>query len=142
MKRPLETKGKYTIRPTSRQRKSAKALSDSIRLGKHMTKREVVLAGDYSETVADSPALVTESKGFLKALDDLGLTDEFIVSSLVEDIRLKPQRRAFELSIAAKIRGLDRRADNAGNSNMSIQNAVIYITPPSNGPVKPQLDHK
>lgn len=119
----------YTIRPTSRQRKSAKALSDSIRSGKHITKKSVVLAGDYSATMAKSPALVTESKGFLHALAELGLTKELVVNALREDIEAKPQRRAFELSIAGKWLGLEQKGEVV-SSTTNIQNAVIMIQSP------------
>lgn len=86
----------------------------------------------YSDVQSLKPQAITQSQGFLKALDELGLTDEFIVSSLVSDIRAKPERRAFELSIAAKIRGMEKRADvnNGQGLSMAINNAIIVVQLP------------
>lgn len=47
-----------------------------------------------------------QSKGFLALCEQKGLTDELIVDSLTEDIKLKPQNRLGELTLAAKIKGL------------------------------------
>lgn len=117
--------------PTPKQRKAAKALSENIR-DNNETKStgEILREVGYTLTQSLKPQVVTNSQGFLAALDELGLTDEFVVSSLVEDIRLKPQKRAFELSIAAKIRGLDRRAEVAPQGTMNIANAVILFNTP------------
>lgn len=119
----------YPVEPTSRQRKAAKALSESIKSGRHMSKKDVVLAGDYSRTVANRPTLVTESKGFQIALAELGLTKELVVSALQEDIKAKPGRRAFELSIAGKWLGLEQKGEQP-SSALNIQNAVIIIKKP------------
>lgn len=128
--------------PTPRQRKLARLMVDNGSTMFAKSSKELVLAAGYGAGKSVQPAVITRSPGFLTALDELGLTDEFVVASLVEDIRLKPQRRAFELSIAAKIRGLDRRADSVNNSTMSIQNAMIIIQQPDNGLTKPLLDNK
>ena len=60
----------------------------------------------YSEQTAKTPQKLTESKGFKELYDELGLTDELIISSLVHDIRRKPEGRKAELELAAKIKGL------------------------------------
>jgi hypothetical protein len=122
--------------PTPKQRKLAKIVSENIRThDKPKSTGELMLQAGYSATLSLKPSAVTQSQGFLKALDELGLTDEFIVSSLVSDIRAKPERRAFELSIAAKIRGMEKRADtnNGTLQNMAINNAIIVVQlpPPS-----------
>lgn len=118
--------------PTPKQRKLAQAVTDNIRTHvKTKSTGELLRSVGYSVQQSLKPQAITQSQGFLKALDELGLTDEFIVSSLVSDIRAKPERRAFELSIAAKIRGMEKRADvTAQAPTMAINNAIIVIEQP------------
>lgn len=118
--------------PTPKQRKLARMVVDNLTSNVTQTTKEMMVKVGYSVNQATASTEITRSQGFLKALDELGLTDEFIVSSLVSDIRAKPERRAFELSIAAKIRGMEKRADaNAGVSqSMAINNAIIVIQLP------------
>ena len=118
--------------PTPKQKKLARLFSDNLSDNtKTVSQQALLVKAGYSLNQARRPSDITRSQGFLKALDELGLTDEIVVSSLVEDIRLKPQRRAFELSIAAKIRGLDRRADSEQSQNIAVNNAIIIVnTPP------------
>lgn len=124
---------------THRQRKAAKLVVEAVRKGQNITKGEIVKMAGYSDNIALQPSKVTESKGFLAALAELGLTKEFAVSALVEDIRLKPQRRAFELSIAGKWLGLEKKEEHM-SSVTTIQNAVIMIAPPVKGSVEPLKD--
>lgn len=128
--------------PTPKQRKLASLVADNLGHNKETkTMGQLMKQVGYSEVQTRQPQQITRSQGFLVALDELGLTDNFVVSSLVEDIRAKPQRRAFELSIAAKIRGLDRRADENMGSSVQIANSIIVINAP-NGSTEPLLDHK
>lgn len=60
----------------------------------------------YSEQTAKSPNKLTESKGFKEICEQYGLTESLIITSLVEDINLKPQNRKPELELGAKIRGM------------------------------------
>lgn len=119
---------KAVIKP--RQRKLAELVVENRRTGKEKHLGQLVKQAGYPPATQVKPNVVMNSRGFLAALDELGLTDDFVVSSLVEDIRSKPQRRAFELSIAAKIRGLDRRADTISNTSIQIANAVILVQSP------------
>lgn len=124
---------KHVQAPTHKQRKLARAVADNLINEKEtLTTQAMMLKVGYSPVQAKASTQITQSQGFLKALDELGLTDEFIVSSLVSDIRAKPERRAFELSIAAKIRGMEKRAipDGPQMQNMAINNAVIVIQLP------------
>lgn len=138
--KPRKAVYKHSIKP--RQRKLAQLMVENMRTGKEKHLGVLVKQAGYTDAMATKPVVVTRSQGFLAALDELGLTDDLVVSSLVEDIRLKPQRRAFELSIAAKIRGLDRRADEGSSGAIQIANALIMIAPPSNGSVKPLKDRR
>jgi hypothetical protein len=63
----------------------------------------MVTAG-YSVQTAKSPSKLTKSQGFQIAMRELGLTDELLVSSLVEDIKTK-RNRLGELTLGFKLRG-------------------------------------
>ena len=95
-------------KPTPRQVVAAKNVSENIRRAKPKPIGKVLVESGYSQEVSETPTKVTESKGFKQALDDMGLTDELIVSALVEDIKMKRGRRTAELALASKIKGLDR----------------------------------
>lgn len=59
----------------------------------------------YSKETAKSPSKLLDSKGFMELMDELGLTDDLIVSALVSDINSKPGNRTPELQLAVKMRG-------------------------------------
>ena len=63
----------------------------------------------YSEASVNNPSTLTRSEGFKALLKSSGLDDDLVVSSLVDDIRNKPQNRAKELKLASEILGLQRR---------------------------------
>ena len=82
----------------------------------------------YSEATIKSPQKLTESRGFLALCDELGLTDDFLVSALTEDIGVKKANRKPELELAFKIRG--RLKDNiaiTGNDGTIL--AIEYVIP-------------
>jgi len=60
----------------------------------------------YKENTCKNPSNLTESKGFKEICEEAGLTDNLILTSLTEDIKLKPQNRKPELELGAKIKGL------------------------------------
>lgn len=82
----------------------------------------------YDETTAKNPKNLTDSKGFKELCEEFGLTDELILTSLVEDIKLKPQNRKPELELATKIKGhLTEKVDVlSGGEKITGFN---YITP-------------
>jgi len=66
----------------------------------------------YSENTAKTPQKLTESKGFKELCEDSGLTDLFLIESLVEDIKAKKGNRRAELELGLKVRGrLVRKTD-------------------------------
>lgn len=83
--------------------KQKKALNKIVENGGNVSKamRDV----GYSPATAENPSKLTESKGFMELMDELGLTDNLIVNALVEDINMKPQNRTQELTLAVKMRG-------------------------------------
>ncbi|MFB9654773.1 hypothetical protein [Pseudarthrobacter oxydans] len=62
-------------------------------------------AAGYTDASAKNPKNLTESKGFQELCDELGLTDEFLLSALVEDIKGKPGDRKPELELGFKVKG-------------------------------------
>lgn len=114
------TKKKAKRRPTLKQRRAAKALLDNQLLDKPKTEGEVLASVGYG-TITQDPKRIIESIGFKQALRDLGLTETFITTALVEDIKGKPQNRIQELKLGAEILGMVKREDDpplspAGNT--------------------------
>ncbi|HEY9826362.1 MAG TPA: hypothetical protein V6D19_13015 [Stenomitos sp.] len=66
----------------------------------------------YSPATAKTPQKLTNSQGFKELCDELGLTDNLIVTALVDDIKSKPGNRKPELELASKIKG--HLKDNPG----------------------------
>lgn len=86
--------------PTLRQ---TKALKNMVENGG--TLGEAMIAAGYSVNTAKTPAKLTDSVGFRDQMDEWGLTDSLIVTSLKDDIVAKPGNRKGELELAAKLRG-------------------------------------
>ncbi len=83
---------------------------------------EALRKAGYSESIVKNPQTVTQSQGFLSLCDALGLTDDFIVNALQEDISTKKGRRVAELRLASELKQLTRPL-NTGDS--PILNIVI-----------------
>ncbi len=115
---------------TIKQRKAIKKIMEN---GGNITKamREV----GYSEATINNPSNLTESKGYKEILNKCGLTEELVVSSLVNDIESKPGRRYSELSLAAEILGMRKRQQellvnaeqgvNFGSSEVVMNTAIL-----------------
>lgn len=86
---------------TQKQRKAIEAMVEN---GGKVS--PAMKAAGYSEKTAVNPSKLTESKGFKELMEEYGLTDELIVTSLVADIKAKPGSRTPELTLASKIKGL------------------------------------
>lgn len=95
--------------PTQKQ---IAALDNLVGNGGNVT--QAMRDAGYSENTLNTPQKLTESKGFKELCEEYGLTDQLIISSLVEDIQNKPKNRKPELELAAKIKGLmvERREDS------------------------------
>lgn len=123
---------------TALQRKAAVALVDAIRSKREVSTGQILRDVGFSASTALRPSTVTRSLGFRAELARLGLTEELVVPALVQDIKDKPGKRAFELSIAGKWLGLEKREPE--QSGTTIQNAVIFVAPPIQPSVEPPLD--
>lgn len=106
--------------------KQRKALKEMVENG-GVASSAMVKVG-YSENTAKCPSKLTKSKGFKELMDELGLTEDLIVGSLVEDIRMKPQNRKPELELGAKIRGMLADKIDITTQGERIQ-AINYIIP-------------
>lgn len=81
--------------------KQKKALDKIVENGGNVSK--AMEAAGYSAATAKTPQKLTESDGYKKLCEDLGLTPNLIVKSLVTDIKKKPQKRVGELRLGADI---------------------------------------
>jgi hypothetical protein len=66
--------------------------------------RAMVEAG-YSPNTAKTPQKLTSSAGFVSLCEDNGLTDDFLLKALIEDIKEKKGNRKAELELGFKIKG-------------------------------------
>ena len=102
-------------KPSPRQRKTAE-----IKLNNPDIEDTKLLAlGGYSEGTQHTPGKVTESIGYKKALEELGLTQELITTALVSDIESKPKNRLGELRLGAEILKMNDSAPQ-GNKTLVI----------------------
>ena len=97
--------------PTPRQRKAAKAIVENLQSATPIPTGQVLESVGYGFGLANSPHRVLEGDGFKQALREMGLTEELVTTSLVEDIKEKPQARLGELRLAAEILGINKRED-------------------------------
>lgn len=101
--------------PTVKQKK---AIEKTVINGGNISKG-MVEAG-YSPATANNPKNLTESKGFMELCEKVGLTNEMIAQALADDIKAKPKNRVPELSLAAKLKGLERSPIIPGMSTVNI----------------------
>ena len=78
----------------------------------------------FSKKTAHTPQKLTESKGFKELCVKAGLTDNFLLEALVDDIEGKPKRRFKELELGFKVLG---RLNPEGTESKN-QNIVIMIS--------------
>lgn len=95
--------------PRVRQRKAALAVIKNQALDKPKPLGEVLESVGYSSGATETPSRIIDSVGFKQAIRDLGLTEDLITSSLVDDIREKPKARIQELKLGAEILGMVKR---------------------------------
>lgn len=76
----------------------------------------------YTPATAKTPQKLTESKGFQELCDQHGLTDDFLIRALIEDIENKPKNRKPELELAFKIKGrmMEEKPENTRPINLVI----------------------
>lgn len=97
---------------TLRQRK---AIDKLVENGGNVS-RAMIEAG-YTPATAKTPQKLTESVGFKELCEQAGLTDNFLLGALQEDIEKKPQNRKAELELAFKVKG---RLNDTQESNKTL----------------------
>lgn len=97
-------KAGYKIKPTMRHKRVASIIADNDGSIKDMA--QVLTRAGYSQTAIDNPQRVLQTKGFRQIADEVGLTKDFILKALQEDIAGKPLQRTGELALASKIHGM------------------------------------
>jgi len=104
---------------TPKQQAAAKAVIENLHSDKPKPVGEVLENVGYGQ-ISQSPSRILESKGFLEAVNELGLTEELITTSLVEDIKAKAGNRVQELKLGAEVLRMVKREDDspkqAGNT--------------------------
>lgn len=104
------------------------ALDKMIENGGNMSK--AMEAVGYSPNTAKNPQKLTESQGFKELLEEYGLTDELIISSLVEDIKAKKRNRVAELTLAAKIKGFSVERHDITSNGETIGATIVFEDKP------------
>lgn len=95
-------------------------------------KKSLALAG-YSKAIQKNPSKVFESKGFNKAMAQLGLTEELLVSALVTDIVRKGEEnkdRLGEITLGLKLHGRlkdTKEGDKTLILNLSSESASRFL---------------
>lgn len=87
----------------------AKAVVENMMLDNPKPLGEVMADNGYGSGAIHTPSIVTESQGFKAALAEMGLTEDLVTTSLVEDIKGKPKQRIQELKLGAEILGMVKR---------------------------------
>lgn len=88
--------------------KQKMALGKVVENGGNISKAMVEVG--YSMATAKNPKNLTESLGYKELCEEYGLTEQLIITSLVDDIIKKPGDRVSELLLASKLLGLLDRA--------------------------------
>jgi len=92
-------------KPTDKQKKAAKLALENLGRASPLPKGEILRQAGYSAAVAETPDIVYESKGFQEVLRECGLTEDFLTTALVEDIKHKKGNRKAELELGFKVLG-------------------------------------
>lgn len=103
--------------------KQRKAIDKLVENGGNISKA-MVDAG-YSPATAHTPSKLTDSIGFNELCNKLGLTEDFLINALKEDIETKKGNRKGELELGFKVRGRVNPEKAGGDTNIQI-NLVNY----------------
>lgn len=90
----------YKIKPTYKHRK---LVNEVIETNGNIT--QAMKNVGYSSATANTPKAVTGSTGFIIAMEEAGLTDDFLNNHLHDEIRDTTQSKVPALSLAFKLKG-------------------------------------
>lgn len=88
--------------------KQKKVINNLVENGGNVTK--AMRDAGYSEATINNPSNLTKSKGYKGLLEEYGLTEDRVVTALVEDIKKKPQNRIRELALGAELLGMRQKS--------------------------------
>lgn len=114
-------------RDTTPTIKQKKAVDNLVENGGNISK--AMRDAGYTDATAKNPTKLTESKGFEQLMDEVGLTDDFLLKALKNDIKKKKQNRKPELELAFKIKG--KMTEKHEHSGTLIVQTVKYEDNPS-----------
>lgn len=103
------------------------AVNRMVELGgmkKRISVSNVMREVGFSARTAKTPSKLTRSPTFIQLCDDMGLTDDFLIRALHDDIKKKPRNRKGEIELAFKIKGKLKEAEN---TNPFTQNNIIVF---------------
>jgi hypothetical protein len=101
---------KPAVVPTERQKRLAVLALANKASERPVPMTEIVQSAGYAVGVAPNQSVVRA--GTREAMRELGLTEELISSSLVDDIIAKPGKRIQELRTGAELLGMLKRDDD------------------------------
>jgi hypothetical protein len=110
--------------------KQKKALDKIIENNGNVSK--AMREAGYPATTARNPQQLTRSKGFIELCEERGLTDDFLVEALVEDIGKKKGNRKAELELGFKVKGRTNPEEvkSGGNLTVNVLNYYESDNPP------------
>ena len=107
--------------PTKKQRDAVNNI-----VGNHGNITKSMREAGYSEASVQNPKNLTESKGYLEALDEVGLTQELLTSSLTNDIKekgelpIEKRNRTRELELGMKARNMLGQSGEGGGTVINL----------------------
>ena len=95
------------------------------------TARQALTDAGYSQGIADNPQMVTQSQGFLKLLDDMGLSDDDVATRHTQLMKSSNEQIAMKaVDTAYKVKGKYNQVSAKTQFNAPV---LIQITPPTTG---------
>lgn len=102
------TKSKRVV-PTIRQRRTAKLLANAIEHGtEYKTAKDIMIDAGYGTGLQIQPARVLQSVGTIKALEDLGFSEDNaknVVNTILSDNKAKASDRLKAADMVFKVHG-------------------------------------
>jgi len=122
--------------PSPRQLKAAKAIFKNLAKDNPASIGVVLKSVGYGFGLQNSPKRVLESQGFKQAIRNLGLTEEFITTALVDDLKAKPANRIQELKLGAEILGMVKREDESDKPKAQNTTYNFIFSPENQADIK------
>lgn len=109
--------------PTNLQRNLAENIVKNLKRKKPLNKKELVVLGGYSETVAEAkPNTIIQQKGVQEALEEYGFTEDNakkVVASIMLNEKVEPNARLKATDQVFKLKG-SYAPEKTINANMNV----------------------